>query len=830
MSETIKSKRIDKWDVHYTLNILSVGETMDNQMVLTSSGVPAILQYLANMASAEVATITVHFKLRRGSKSAKASYKEACKKFIRSWLDQGAWASVDSSKVILVIARDLEGKRLNTQALFDRAGIVINVTEDDEGQRFAGKTLKRIKVITNALGLEVVNFQTGLVNEVDTYTRNAQVLLRGANSIKVKVLPEDTHHDGIFYVAAAFAKRFGIQGNRGSGRVLFSGGLVKGHAAIVPMREWAELKARHGIVGKVDVITTADNVKSEMHINAAAEWAFAMFSFMPVSLHPRANNCFAAKTNRKLASSIPFVLGENRRTLQDMLRGEVQERWDNYISGRNATTDIAAAWVESGRKLEDSYRLTAAGLGGIERFITKGYRGKEGDSERKKAQAFRGWDGEVLDVRVPTDTWFFYLPASIEAYLTSYSAAWAAGYRGVAPLSGGGLVWFEGEALVVADDIYERVAGILGGGDQDDRITVLFRKMLDGRKVLVLFRNPVGWMEYIAIDWTPNTYVSTWDMYDGSELSWTVFNEHGAKPIDCWNFTFVGLPPAGKGTKVVPYSSYDVLDIIDVLARAPQVGTYMLKVSLFDAVRNILLYRGIDIPPELLEALCPLEDVVDTIVQTMDADGLAAIEAECEVMLGRLADILAHYDLVVLDEQLVAENAKNSQDMALLEPFIEHNPSTKNVDRFAQFSFWTKGHHELLNWFDNFILPNRRNQINYEWEQFAQDERPVHGHAGFAVERREDARKNLADELGQVTKAKPGSGLAKAIDEFHATGVDSDKQAAWAEKWLPILSGAKDQFGTARRLLEAYFAAYKTDFIIFATPDVLGWWLNAINS
>lgn len=294
--------------------------------------------------------------------------------------------------------------------------------------------------------------------------------------LSVKIYPSNDLFDGISYVSPSFVysliehdevARDNLLDDEGNFkhrrfhiRVLTPYGLVKGDALVVDNLE-------------ADIVTTEDNIPREIYTTDGSYHAAA---FVQKQAKPAYTNIQSVLYGLDLFFDSYRLVSTLRVDMINALNeiadanlpewaklGEISRASEREISSATYFADRIARYEEAGLPASVSPR-------NVMNVAENRFRSFVPASQRVTERRFR-------------------LPYAGDFYLLSESAARYAGHTFTLRK---GKVVLTDIGLIVHDDDYARVADILGGADQDDRVTCMLVLDQHGEYRLAMLRDPIG--------------------------------------------------------------------------------------------------------------------------------------------------------------------------------------------------------------------------------------------------------------------------------------------------------------------------------------------------
>jgi len=253
--------------------------------------------------------------------------------------------------------------------------------------------------------------------------------------------------------------------------------------------------------------------------------------------------------------------------------------------------------------------------------------------------------------------------------------------------------WDDRWGIILPDDVFPKLAKLLGGADQDDTITLLAKDIFssdpamvdllkaegvltadvdipsspdEAIRAAVAFRSPSAPGEWCVVFYEGD--MPFWAFDDDEVLTFDL--KYAPLPSTTLNAAVkvTGLPPAKvmSGRHIMPDEAWDS---IEAQLENPGVGRYVMVLM---AITNVT--GGKFLPPVLLAAL---EDIVDCLQQEADKDRFRAIEAEITRLTKWLVDYLNKDPDAKIDRYFANLLGKN---------FVKAVNRSKIVDgRFSKF-------------------------------------------------------------------------------------------------------------------------------------------------
>jgi len=380
-------------------------------------------------------------------------------------------------------------------------------------------------------------------------------------------------------------------------RLVFDKGFLKGNCIV-----------SDNLPEGVDVITSVDNIKSEIVYNNGFQ-----FLAEPQGSHER------VITDDQTVINLPNLFRQS--DMQFWLNEEYEKMFNDAVNCRLLTN-----WREI-------YKRQFRNLADAE------------DEEANSRMSYVGYRWVAAGMKITDSPWLFEtlatshakpyqtripIPCSVYEQIIPESLAHMAGYEEEVYVEQGEIVRLNDLGVHVVNDadwleMYESH----GGHDEDDYFKLFYRTMeggdMDGQKVVIVCRSPNGYGEYSIFKYVEGQWSPTWHKADGTEIKFPAVSGRGwpkrlSESIRDKEVRYEGLP--SEHTKKLKrsglYTQDDVIADMKVAMTGGNVGGYV----------NAVMAHSLVIHQHRPSQLCSMEKAIDKCINPDFVEDVLAIDDE----------------------------------------------------------------------------------------------------------------------------------------------------------------------------------------------------------
>lgn len=390
-------------------------------------------------------------------------------------------------------------------------------------------------------------------------------------------------------------------------RLVFDQGFLKGNCIV-----------SDSLPEGVDVITSADNIKSEIVYNNG-------FKFLaePQGSHER------VITDDQTVINLPnlFVQAD----MEYWLREEYEKMFNDAINCRLLTN-----WREI-------YKRQFRNMADAE------------DEEANSRMSYVGYRWVASGMKITDSPWLFEtlasshakpyqtripIPCTVYEQIIPESLAHMAGYGEECQVEQGEIIRINELGLHVVNDIdWLEMYESHGGHDEDDYFKLFYRTMeggdLDGQKVVIVCRSPNGYGEYSIFKYVEGQWSPTWHKADGTQIKFPTVSGRGwpkrlSESIHDKQVRYEGLPSehARKIKRSGMYTPDDVIEDMKVAMSGGNVGGYV----------NAVMAHSLVIHKHRPLQLCSMEKAIDKCINPDFTEDVLAIDDETRKIVREIID------------------------------------------------------------------------------------------------------------------------------------------------------------------------------------------------